>query len=322
MLENIKSIFFIKELFLSYISEKRRMDIIKYNKGLQNQLKLTIFEYKLFSGKYIIYEENGKGKEYLMKDDEFIFKGEYLDGKRNGQGREYEYSQLIFIGEYLYGKRNGKGKEYFCDKLKFEGEYANGKRNGKGKEYNFMNGEIIFEGEYLNGKRNGKGKEYEDHQLIFEGEYLNRNRLIGEKYDINNNIIYGKEYNNNMLVYEGEYLNGKRNGEGKEYNYNGFIKYEGQYKNGLKNGKGKEYDDKYCNLIFEGDYLNGIKYNGIIYDYENINNEYEIKDGKGFIREYDNSGELKYEGEYFNGKSHGKGKEYGNNELPFPLSSC
>ena len=133
MLKNIKSIFFIKELFLSYINEKRRMDIVKYNKGLQNQFKLTIFEYKLFSGKYIKYEGKGKGKEYLMKDDEFIFKGEYLNGKRNGQGREYEYSQLIFIGEYLYGKRNGKGKEYFCNELKFEGEYLNGKKMEKEK---------------------------------------------------------------------------------------------------------------------------------------------------------------------------------------------
>ena len=137
MLKNIKSTFFNKELFKYYISEKRRMDIIKYNKDLQNKFKITIFEYKLISGRYIIYEGKGKGKEYLMKNDDFIFKGEYLNGKRNGQGREYEYSQLIFIGEYLYGKRNGKGKEYFCNELKFEGEYLNGKKMEKEKNIIF-----------------------------------------------------------------------------------------------------------------------------------------------------------------------------------------
>ena len=39
----------------------------------------------------------------------------------------------------------------------------------------------------------------------------------------------------------------------------------------------------------------------IIYDMENIN-------GKG--KEFNNYGELKFEGEYLNGKRNGKGKEY------------
>ena len=40
------------------------------------------------------------------------------------------------------------------------------------------------------------------------------------------------------------------------------------------------------------------------------NIEYEIKNGKGYIKEYYGNGELKYEGEYLNGKRNGKGKEY------------
>jgi len=37
---------------------------------------------------------------------------------------------------------------------------------------------------------------------------------------------------------------------------------------------------------------------------------YIIKDGKGNIKKYNNEGKLKFEGEYLNGKKHGKGKEY------------
>jgi len=39
--------------------------------------------------------------------------------------------------------------------------------------------------------------------------------------------------------------------------------------------------------------------------------EYEIKDGKGNIKEYDDFGKLKFEGEYLNGKKW-NGKEYNN----------
>ena len=137
MLSNIKSYYIIKIIF-THIVEKLRLILLKYNKGLQKLIDISIINYKLFTGKYIIYESNGIGKEYNGQRDEIIYEGEYLNGKRNGKGKEYYWnSKLKFEGEYLNGKRNGKGKEYYCEgKLKFEGEYLNGKRNGKGKEYN------------------------------------------------------------------------------------------------------------------------------------------------------------------------------------------
>ena len=96
------------------------------------------------------------------------------------------------------------------------------------------------------------------------------------------------------------------NGFIKEYYYLDKIKYEGEYLNGKRSGKGKEY---YYDgtLIFEGEYLNGKEWNGKKY---NINNEiiYEIKNGKGLIKEYDH-GKLIFEGEYLNGEKNGKGRE-------------
>ena len=142
MLKNVKSLYFIQKLF-SYICEKNKLKLVKYNKNLQINMNISINNYIHFKCKYIEYETNGKGKEY----NRFII-------------------HQIFEGEYLNGERNGKGKEYYNDgKLKFEGEYLNGERNGKGKKYNRDSG-LIFVGEYLKGKKHGKGKEYDDFEIV------------------------------------------------------------------------------------------------------------------------------------------------------------
>ena len=63
-----------------------------------------------------------------------------------------------------------------------------------------------------------------------------------------------------------------------------------------------------ANLIFEGEYLNEKRWNGKIYDNNNI---YELKDGTGYINKYNNfEGYLEFQGEYANGIKNGKGKEY------------
>ena len=156
-IRNIKSSYILKTL-LSFLNEKQKLNMIKYNKGFQKMFSLELKDFKRTSNRYKIAEKNGKGKEYILNTSLIIFEGEYLNGKRNGKGKEYyDDGKLEFKGEYINGKRR-KGKEYYDDgKLEFEGEYLNGKRNGKGKNY-YYDGKIEFEGEYLNGKRwNGKG---------------------------------------------------------------------------------------------------------------------------------------------------------------------
>ena len=39
--------------------------------------------------------------------------------------------------------------------------------------------------------------------------------------------------------------------------FNGKLEFEGEYSNGKRNGNGKEYNFFYGKLLFEGDYLNG-----------------------------------------------------------------
>ena len=266
MLKNIKSTYFSKIVF-SYLEEKIKLKMVKYNKAIQKLLNIKSINYRIFSRKYIIYEPNGKGKEYNY-DDDLLFEGEYLNRKRNGKGKEYSYfsHRLLFDGEYLNGKRNGKGKEY--DHLNFklidDGEYLNGKRNGKGKEYNFF-GELSFVGEFFNGKR-WIGKEYDK-----------KGKMINELKYLKNG--YNKVYEFGTLIFEGEYLNGLRNGKGKEFNNNIELIFEGKYLNGERH-KGKEYSGK--EVIFEGDYLDGKKWNG------------KVKE-----KLY---GRVMFKGEYFHGK--------------------
>ena len=112
MLENVKSSYITKIVF-SFVDEKQKLKLIKCNKSLQQKIDISIINYIHFKGRYIIYESNGKGKEY-NRCDNLIFEGKYLKGEKNGTGKEYDWNgKLKFDGEYLNGKRNGKGKEYY-----------------------------------------------------------------------------------------------------------------------------------------------------------------------------------------------------------------
>ena len=54
-------------------------------------------------------------------------------------------------------------------------------------------------------------------------------------------------------------------------------------------------------MKFKGKYFNGKKWNDIGYDYKG-NESFEIKYGKGLIKEYNYFGLLQFEGEYTNGE--------------------
>ena len=229
-------------------------------------------------------------------------------------------------GKYVIYESNGLTKEYdrFNDELIFKGEYLNRKRNGKGEEYNSY-GEIKFSGDYLNGKRNGTGKEYYKSILLFEGEYLNGKKWNGKGYSKNGNLLYELKDGNGFV---------------KEYDIKSEILFEGYYKDGERNGKGTEYDSLYKLVMFDGEYYKGKEWNGKRYDLRG-NIMYELKNGKGLIKYYndydvlefegeffngelngiikiyDNKGFLNIEGEYLNGKKNGKIKEYKNSKLIF-----
>ena len=129
LVEKIKSNFVLNNI-LSILWENKKLNLIIYNKKLQNKISLTIEDYKNLSKRYKKYDTNGKVKEYLISSDILVFEGEYLNGKRNGEGKEYyDNKKLKFEGKYLYGHKF-KGKEYYVSgELKFEGDYLYSEKN-------------------------------------------------------------------------------------------------------------------------------------------------------------------------------------------------
>ena len=162
-MENLESKYIIQNIF-SFMNVKKKFKLVKYNKSLKNKLDINLEDYKKLSGRYIIYSEKGKGKEYISTL--LLFEREYINGERK-KGKEYDWNgNVLFEGEYINGKRNGIVKEYdWKGNVLFEGEYINGERK-KGKQYNFNN-ELIFDGKYKNEQMwKGKGKEYNKNNIL------------------------------------------------------------------------------------------------------------------------------------------------------------
>ena len=341
---------YILQYIFSFLEETKKLYIIINNKAIQKRMEVDLDYYKKISGKYKEVGENGIGKLYRLDDNKLIFEGEYKHGKKNGKGKEfYELGYVKFEGEYINGEKikgkgyntsgkvimeidDGKGKEYYNNgKIQFEGEYKNGKRwNGKGydyngnetfeikdgkgwgNEYNYY-GNLIYKGGFLYGKKYGKGTLYWNNIIEYEGEFINDLKNgQGKEYDV---------FNNRQLIYEGNYLNGKWNGNGKKYNEKGILVYEGGFMKGKRNGEGKEYDEVSGELIFEGEYLNDMKYKGKEYKKGELRFEGEYLNGcryNGKGKETDINAQkilvFEFEGEYINGKLVGKAKKYYDNQ--------
>ena len=139
------------KMIFGYLAIEIKLKFCNYNKAFQNLININLLHYKILSGRYVIYEANGKrkGKEYNILTDNIMFEGEYLNGKKNGKGKEYnEYENIIFEGEYKDGKKEGQGKEFDeSGNLIFEGEYENGLRK-KGYLKEYYEGKVIFEADY------------------------------------------------------------------------------------------------------------------------------------------------------------------------------
>ena len=96
MLEKIKATYFYARLFC-HINDKIKLSILKHNKNLQKIMDLNLINYRIFSGKYIIYErKEKKGKIFDAYNDTLLFEGEFFKGKKNGKGKEYdEYGNIL-----------------------------------------------------------------------------------------------------------------------------------------------------------------------------------------------------------------------------------
>ena len=166
----------------------------------------------------------------------------------------------------------------YNNKNYIKSSYIESEEDRKVREYNMLM-MFLFLKVNFQMEKNEEGKEYKYGKIIFKDEFSSGKRN-GKR----------KEYIFEKILFDVEYLNWKRlNGKG----YNGNIN---AYK--LKNGK--EYLKEYYyngNLEFEGEYLNGNRWNWKRYD-KSAKKVYEFKNGKGQVKEYDYYGDFIFEGEY------------------------
>ena len=88
MFKSIKSHYIIKTI-LSLLNEKKKLNMIIYNKMIQHKLGIDIENYKTVSGRVKFLDKNCYGREYKLNTDILVFEGEYIKGKRNG--KKYKY---------------------------------------------------------------------------------------------------------------------------------------------------------------------------------------------------------------------------------------
>ena len=65
LLKNIKSKYIIQKIF-SNLDEKRKLKTIKYNKNLQDKINIKLINFKLFTGRYIIYDKKKVNSSMVM----------------------------------------------------------------------------------------------------------------------------------------------------------------------------------------------------------------------------------------------------------------
>ena len=64
MLEKIKSSYSVKNLFTN-LEERKKLEIVKYNKSLQDNLYIYLFNYKEFTKKYFYMKKMEKYKNLM-----------------------------------------------------------------------------------------------------------------------------------------------------------------------------------------------------------------------------------------------------------------
>ena len=108
ILNDIKSSYLRKRIFF-FLCEKQKLEIVKYNKELQNFLFIDIKDYIEYYQKDILkeftFDKTGKGIEKYFQFKK-KYEGTYLNGKKNGKIKLYDFLEhLLFEGEYLKGKK-------------------------------------------------------------------------------------------------------------------------------------------------------------------------------------------------------------------------
>ena len=266
---------------------------------------------KEYIGGFKFNSFNGKGKFYRSfnnKEYYLDYEGSFLNGKYHGEGIKYYFcidtKLKEYEGTFKYGNYEGKGIKF---KVTGEQEYK-GTFSGGCFTSGFENTQDYI-GEIKDGKKEGKGKKFIDNKLRFEGLFKNNKFIKGTVYDINKKkffegIITDDNKKEGIFFCEDNNFVGNFEDFSKVADYiidftnNCEIIYEGEYKNGMKCGNGKYYPCGY-----EGEFLYDMYHGTGKLSSDNIKGEFKNGKKTGFWKETD------FEGQYKDGLRNGKGTE-------------
>ena len=300
----------------------------KYN-FKEPKLANSITKLKYYEGEFLNNQRNGKGKEYDQSGKiifEGIYLNDKRKKKlitdikkkikniKPGKNQKLEIPNETFDDIKLRKENLDYSFENPLESYLIKYHSSDEKKdhiainNSRIKEY--QKNDLILENLFSQGKINGNNSFESQESVSFE--IKNNVSIISENnFDCQNM----EETEMDKLGKVDKYFIGNRNGKGKEIDLDGNLLFEGEYLDGKRNGQGKEYDkNKSYRLIFKGEFINDKRWNGVFIEFGSCDNilfegEYinGIKEGK----EYKNR-RLIYEGKYLNNKKNKKGKEYYN----------
>ena len=266
----------------------------------------------IFTGKFEDYKDISNYVVEFNNKCKIIYEGEYKNGMRCGKGEDYEGK---YVGEFLYDLYHGEGGLDYSNYNR--GEFKNGQKTGLWGNNNYKNGkkngiciDWIYTEEYVDDYLHGEKSNNKIKEMYYFGEKSN---ILNT--EIKNNCIYF----NGIKEYEGELSeDNKKNGKGTEFYKNGIKRYEGNFINGKYTGEGIEYFEN-GNIKYKGTYDENGEYSGFGIEYEENNKDQIIYEGNFLEGKYHGKGKLfrygkvVYEGDFVENRLEGEGKEFNKN---------
>lgn len=310
---------------------------VNYKQSRKDGIRKTYREDEIIVERFVNDQKEGL-TEYFYTDGILMRIIPFENGLEQGNGFEYDKSgNIITLTQYRRGfivnresinryDRNGfkqgRWKEFYDDgSLRIEGSFRNGKKEGFFKTYD-RSGNLVELKKYVDDKEVIDAPEIATLQVVTE--YFETgvvSRITTYRAGIAEGV--SREYNSDgsiaqAIVYAGGNIMGKgimdeegrKVGKWEEYYANGRLRAKGNYSNDLKTREWLYYHEN-GQMEQKGEYnIEGKPVGKWIWYYENGNlwrEEFFINGLRdGLVTEFDPSGNIISEGEYFEGLEEGK----------------
>ena len=282
-------------------------------------------------GKYIIVDSSHKN---MYPRKVVLYEGSWKCDRKDGQGRLwYDSGHLKYNGFFVKDLFDGSGKLYTDPSkvvnmeqsdansnvqfLVYHGSFQEGKRYGEGTQFNYK-GDILFKGMWQNDLYYTHSKTNKPSIMFYESK---NNQPPNLKYEghFKNGLMHGNDGvfylddPSKIVEYYGNFERDNRQEKGmlfqeKKYDkqphedqpenqYKQFVHYKGEFNKNKINGYGILYNSETGSKLYEGKFRDE-QYWGYGKLYKMPGKNSKLKEG------------LQYEGDFVNGKFHGKGQFY------------